>query len=865
MKMPNSQSLRISGLTLASLALAACGSSAKPETALVSQLKVSTAGKAQSLAPTAASTISQAILPNPTPLKSEIHSTEVDTVNVEVTLSKKALTQDYFYGADLQYSSSYDSTLDLYNQSLALGHVPVRFRIAGAELQLIADDRIHFPSDVNHPEQLISRFKILSQTADSITVTGADSGVYLGQLYAGTSMDSKGELIVPAGVPPRNEWIRSFEFDAKDNIVLQQSILTFADGTRGEFLESIFPRSAIATGSRFEKFVMDPNDPVGGQDGAIARYRFLESEKVFHGETTLAYAQHFDISPDASGKFRTIDWYVTPNIPDEDVQAVKDAVEGWNRYYRDFKEISQDIVLFKGRLPEGIHLGDPRFNVINWDNRLIAGAAYETQASDPFTGKQSHSMIYMPAAWLKIGTDYWANGQYSDERQKSESVAPRALLGHGFSQSARLACLRDITDAAALINSGRTDAGSVAVFGTELLKQTLFHEVGHALGLAHNFKGSLSYDPKSANPIFSTSIMDYNDFEIERQAFFQLVGSDGPKLEYDRQAISALYNHSADVADKDAVVPTCNDAEADTEDAGVDPLCIRYDIQHDPTWSVDTGLARVKEASLKGDVSLAQAIMNAEATALDAKTVAAVVDEKTLQAATDKVKTAILGAMKFYYTAGKASLSRVVRTNVKALLQFESDVLPEGYNELEMRERAFKGIEQSLAMLIVSPAVDAAVQRAIDTAMAALAQAPVAKSLAGRAAIDKAGEKLTQINPAFESSPAGLPKLRIAIIASLARHPKVPFFFGALGKAAKVNLDYETAIVGRLADIAGAHDERRLAPERLAAATSLASYATRLSGPDAIAAVTKKVEAELKAAKSNSQRELALEVLAALR
>ena len=343
--------VKLSFLVIAgSIGIAACSSQKPASNPLVGGIQTTSAGKTQTLA-------SQADIASP----SASPAGEVDVINVQVTLNKKALAQDYFYGADLQYSSSYDPDLDLYNQSMALGHVPVNFRIAGDELQLVADDRIYFPSAVNHPEQLISTFKIISQTADTVTVTQADSGVYLGQLYAGTNADTKGELIAPAGTPPRNEWIRSFEFDPKDNLILQQSILTFSDGTRGEFMESIFPRSTLATGSKFEKFKMNPNDPIGGNEGAVARYRFLQSEKTFDGETQLSYAEHFDISPDSSGKFKTINWYVTPNISDEDLPAVKDAVEGWNRYFHDMKGINQDIVLFKGRLPDGIHIGDPRY------------------------------------------------------------------------------------------------------------------------------------------------------------------------------------------------------------------------------------------------------------------------------------------------------------------------------------------------------------------------------------------------------------------------------------------------------------------------------------------------------------------------
>ena len=81
-----------------------------------------------------------------------------NSIKAQITVKKAAIfNQDYFYGADLQYSSIYDKDLDLYNQSTAMGHIPVFFRRNGDELQLVADNRRLFPSDINHPERLISR------------------------------------------------------------------------------------------------------------------------------------------------------------------------------------------------------------------------------------------------------------------------------------------------------------------------------------------------------------------------------------------------------------------------------------------------------------------------------------------------------------------------------------------------------------------------------------------------------------------------------------------------------------------------------------------------------------------------------------
>jgi hypothetical protein len=120
-------------------------------------------------------------------------------------------------------------------------------------------------------------------------------------------------------------------------------------------------------------------------------------------------------------------------------------------------------------------------------------------------------------------------------------------------------------------------------FARGLLKGVVFHEMGHSLGLAHNFKGSLVYDSDDSKKPFTTSIMDYNHYNEEDGAFFDLESSDGPLLEYDRQIISVLYNQGKDVKDTDPEVPACNDDEADSTDSGVDPLCLRYDIGIDPT------------------------------------------------------------------------------------------------------------------------------------------------------------------------------------------------------------------------------------------------------------------------------------------
>ena len=761
-------------------------------------------------------------------------------ITAKITVKKSALLgQDFFYGADLQYSSIYDKSLDLYTQSSAMGHIPAFFRINGSELQLVADNRRLFPSDVNHPERVISKFKILSETADSLVIGEADSAQFLV-----TTIDPKADS-------PRDHWARSFQYIQDGDYMMQESSVIMSDGTTAEIMESIFPRASLATSKSFEKFEMDPTDPVGAADGAIARYRFLPGETIFNGEKKLAYAEHFDI-----GDNKTIDWYATANISDEHLEVAREAVEGWNRYFKTFAGINREVVKFKGRLPVGVKLGDPRYNVINWDSRRVAGAAYESQATDPFTGKQSHSIIYMPVAWFQIGMDYWKNGQYSDAKKTSASLATPPPPKKSF---AKLGCERDLSGVGEILNSARLSEVDAKTFSIDLMKQTLFHEVGHALGLAHNFKGSLSFDRSNPKSIFSDSIMDYNDYEVERTAFTTPTSEDGPLLEYDRQALSAIYNKMSDVKKADPVLAACNDEEADTEESGkVDPLCMRYDVEKDPTLSVVTALKRISSAKLPNDVTLAQSLIAMKYQVLTEDALKAADTIAKHKALFKTFESSIVGVMGFYFNTGKESLSRTVRNNIKSLHVF-SDDLPKGYSEKAMRERAYKGFETVLAMKDLPAPVKIALKKIITEGSIALQQTPFMKSLSAQDSADLQkliDSELQDVAFNFvKSESKGLVKLKTTVLATLMRVPALPLFFGSAEGTA---YDFEKNIVSRVFEVVT--DVSRSDSERLAAAKVLASYSDRGIAPKLIVKAHAALQAELAAAKENDAREFSQEM-----
>ena len=758
--------------------------------------------------------------------------TSTSVVHATITLKKSRLyDQKFFYGVDLQFSSIVDKDLDLYSQAQAEGLVPAYFRRNGQELQLVADNRRLYPSDVNHPDTLISRYPILSETNDTLVVGEGNSSVYLSNV-----IDSKQHQ-------PRDYWTRSFQFVSEGDYFLQETTIVMADGSVSEVMESLFPQSTLAVSENFQRFELDPARPPLAKEGPGARYRFIPGDVIHQGESKVALAQHFDLFK-KDGSPTQIEWYVTANIKDEHLPIIRDAIEGWNRYFKKMKSLERLVLVFKGRLPNGVKLGDPRYNVVSWDNRLIAGAAYESAATDPFTGKSSHALIYLPSAWFQIGTEYWTNGQFS-ENEKSVSSAP----------SRKLTCARDLSAAAEAIHVMHMDTMSAEAFAKTLLKQTLFHEIGHSLGLNHNFKGSLSFDRSKPDSMFSTSIMDYNYYSIERAAFTE--GGEGPLLEYDRQALSALYNKMVDVKSSDPVLPACSDEEADTDKSGVDPLCNRYDIEKDPTLSIGSALKRITEAHLSGEVTLSESLDNVPRQILKASALKAT-DTKEKQLALQKsFVSALYGVLRYYYVTGKQSLSLTVKKNLKSLYGFEENILPQGYVEKEMRDRSFAGVKAVFEMKDLAEAVKFQLKMSSTVGSALLMKTAYVQGLppadVGKLQLSVTQDLESGLKDFMNDGTKGMLRLHQDLYRSLVRKESLPLFFGKIGETA---FDFEVAVSSILFE--AAMDPTRNRGERLEAAKALKTYSGRLEASELIKKLHDKVQAELTGATKNETREFAI-------
>jgi hypothetical protein len=518
----------------------------------------------------------------------------------------------------------------------------------------------------------------------------------------------------------------------------------------------------------------------------------------------------------------------------------------------------KDGVKFMGRMPAGMKIGDPRYNIINWDNVAEAGAAYESQAADPETGIQSHSLIYLPLAWVNIGKQYWANGQFADGVEQgvdrlTEALGKRRFLG----EKLPVHCIESATSQLAF--NGKVTPEE---FAQELLKSVLFHEVGHAFGLDHNFKGSLSYESESPTSMFSTSIMDYNHYSIERSAFDTIESSNGPLLEYDRQIMSALYNNGSDIKESDPVVPACNDEETDSLVSGIDPLCIRYDAGSDPTKHVLKALALVTDpaATSEGQVSLPNALLKSVADLGDAATVSTA---EELTARVSKLNISLKGILNYYFNSGAQSLRYMTQANIRSVYIFKDGILPDGMSEEGLRDRALQAVEAVAAMDALPKATKDSFNATIEKTREWMLTTPFVKSLPETDQVHVLGENIQSISlvaSTAESATGTLSSMRGKVLGNLKRVTTAPFYMGPFRG---VQSDMEQVVLNLLEKSLSPttpSSSQRGAAERTATATALATFLDIPAGQE----VAKRVVEALRKEEGEATNAVAREEIRAL-
>ena len=297
-------------------------------------------------------------------------------------------------------------------------------------------------------------------------------------------------------------------------------------------------------GPEFSDFSQPYDKPL--ERGFIARWRL----------------QKKDPNASVSEPVKPITFYLDPGMPPEIKQAAKRGILWWNDAFlaAGFKNavVVEDLPVDADPL-------DIRYPTIQWTNRAGRGWSVGMEQSDPRTGEILHSVVQLDSHRWRTVSNYWD-----------------ALIGEPEQALETFAAL-DNADP-------KTREKQVMLNRVALLA---CHEVGHVLGLAHNFIAS-TYGRGSVMDYYAPRVKFHADGSPDlSDAYMQGVGS------YDKFAIEWGYSESRSAADAvdaaghptapekarlDAIVKKWNDKGViwGPED---DPRWNAYDDGPDPvTW-----------------------------------------------------------------------------------------------------------------------------------------------------------------------------------------------------------------------------------------------------------------------------------------
>ncbi len=224
---------------------------------------------------------------------------------------------------------------------------------------------------------------------------------------------------------------------------------------------------------------------------------------------------------------KPIVFYLEDTIPEELRPYVKEGVEVWNKA---FEAAGFKNAILAREQPDDPDFdpGDARYSTIRWVPSITSVFAIGPSDVDPRSGEILNSDILVVSDWVRALTgqhDLLANVQSPLDFLKQEAEAlrlayllnpeyARRLCAYGAALLPYLATWRLTLIANGVI--GPNDDVPLEYVGAAI-REVVMHEVGHALGLRHNFKASVAipfdklHDPDYTQQYgVSASVMDYN-------------------------------------------------------------------------------------------------------------------------------------------------------------------------------------------------------------------------------------------------------------------------------------------------------------------------------------------------------------------
>jgi len=296
--------------------------------------------------------------------------------------------------------------------------------------------------------------------------------------------------------------------------------ITFVGGDdAGGFVRSVTPSREAITLRQHHSFVELPDnnykprklDPRSGYFGiSYMDYSTPVSEPITKRFIARHRLEKKDPTASISEAVEPIVYYLDNGTPEPIRSALLDGARWWNEA---FEAIGYKDAYRVEVLPEDADPLDVRYNVIQWVHRSTRGWSYGSSVTDPRTGEIIKGHVSLGS--LRVRQDYLiAEGilsPYEDGREPDPAMLELALAR---------------------------------------LRQLSAHEVGHTIGIMHNFAASTNG---------RASVMDYPHPYVTLKANGSIDMSDAYDVgmgEWDKMTVAYGYQHFPDGTDEDAALNT---------------------------------------------------------------------------------------------------------------------------------------------------------------------------------------------------------------------------------------------------------------------------------------------------------------------
>jgi Met-zincin/Domain of unknown function (DUF5117) len=316
-----------------------------------------------------------------------------------------------------------------------------------------------------------------------------------------------------------------------------------------------------------------------------------------------------DVNASVSPPKKPIVFWLENTIPVKYRPAIREGVLMWNHA---FERIGfKDAIVVKEQ-PDDSEWdpADTRYNTIRWFAGIDAGFAQGPSRANPFTGELYDADIRFsevfvrsrrqmtvietnPLSFMAPEQPFIFRAPWSTGKQMSCTFASEAVREMAFAMDALE------------MNGVDPDSPEADKFVHDYLKEIAAHEVGHTLGLRHNFRASTIRSLGDAQNASLTSkegltgsVMDYIPPNIAPKGAKQAEYHQSTLGPYDYWAIEYAYRPltatspddelpelktiAARAADPMLAYATDEDAGASSQPFNLDPLANRFDMGSDP-------------------------------------------------------------------------------------------------------------------------------------------------------------------------------------------------------------------------------------------------------------------------------------------